>query len=415
MGGDLNLKKSWHPDLLKNQTRVWEQEQKAIAERKRTEERLKEIKEERAKEELQRQLEQTGGKKRVDRVDWMYQGPSDGNSGANEELEAYLLGKRRIDKILKGTDHQKLEKQASQESFMALGNNANSTRDTAAKIKEDPLLLIKQKEQQAYEAMLNDPLKRRQLLASMGKTEEKSSRRKEERHSRRHHHRHRSHSRDREHRHRRRHRSYSRDRDDSRERETERHHRHRRSDSRNPSPRSRSPRPSPSDEGRFGTKREYLEERPSSRRNRYETEDEERRVSRDQSEYRRHGSEEDNRRELGHRRPRKDDGGRRDNYDRKPRNDDRGYGDRCSAGRRYEGSNGARANSSNSAAEEERVRKLDAMQQAASELDDNREKRLAALDERDRQEREADDRARERSGKYGDREFVNGLRKKIFN
>ena len=36
MGGDLNLKKSWHPALMTNQKRVWEEEKKALDERKRS-------------------------------------------------------------------------------------------------------------------------------------------------------------------------------------------------------------------------------------------------------------------------------------------------------------------------------------------------------------------------------------------
>ena len=102
MGGDLNLKKSFHPGLMRNQRRVYDEEQRALDERKRTQQRINELKEERAKEDVQRQLEAAGGQKRVDRVDWMYQGPTDGQSGTTEEREAYLLGKRRIDGLLKG-------------------------------------------------------------------------------------------------------------------------------------------------------------------------------------------------------------------------------------------------------------------------------------------------------------------------
>jgi hypothetical protein len=52
------------------------------------------------------------------------------------------------------------------------------------------------------------------------------------------------------------------------------------------------------------------------------------------------------------------------------------------------------------------------MQSAASELDVDRVKRLAALEEREQAAREADDRGRERGG---DRGFVNGLHKKAGN
>jgi len=53
------------------------------------------------------------------------------------------------------------------------------------------------------------------------------------------------------------------------------------------------------------------------------------------------------------------------------------------------------------------------MQQDASHLDVEREKRLAALAVQERAQREAEDRARERSSKYGDKgDFVSGLHRK---
>ncbi|KAF3063991.1 Pre-mRNA-splicing factor CWC25 [Daldinia childiae] len=390
------------PRLLRNQRRVYEEEQKALEERKKTEARIQEIKEERAKEELQKQLAISGGRKVVDRVDWMYQGPSDGQNGTSEELEGYLLGKRRIDNILtKGSDHENLKKTAGPESFMAL-QNANTERDTALKIREDPLLAIKKQEQAAYETMMNDPIKRRQLLASMGQADEKNpAHKKEERHARRH--RHRSHSR--EHRHRRHHRSDSRDRDESRERrrtrdrgdsrdrsENRKHkERHaerperRGSDSRSEHrdndrlrrDRSRSPRRSDTKDDRYRRRQEYSGDRPRERR----------RYSNDWN-----------------------DGDRRDRRDY--RDDRRPHKDGPSNNRH---SKVAGTDSSAESAAEERARKLAAMQEAASELDQDREKRLAALAEKERQEREADDKAREKSGKYGDKEFVNGLRRQVIS
>lgn len=380
-GGDLNLKKSWHPGLMKNQARVYDEEKKALEERKRTEQRIRELKEERAKEEIQNQLEAAGNRKRVDRVDWMYSGPSDTGGGTAEELESYLLGKRRVDNLIKGTDHQKLEKNAGEESFLAL-QNANTVRDTAAKVRDDPLLAMKKQEQAAYEAIMKDPTRRRQLLATMGRTEESTPKSKDDKHSRRHRHRHRSHSRDREHRRHRHHRSDSRTRDDSRDRE--RRHRRHRSNSRDPSPRSRSPRPSRSDEDRYRSRRDHSEERTSEK-------------------------------------PRRDGSERRDTYDRRPHRSERDHTQRGRRdGPRYPNNNGNgnrndNGGSSNAEAEQERARKLAAMQAAASELDEDRVKRLAALEERERLEREKDNKARERSGKYADQEFVNGLRKKVFN
>ncbi|KAF3073264.1 Pre-mRNA-splicing factor CWC25 [Trichoderma lentiforme] len=325
-GGDLNLKKSFHPGLRRNQQAVYEEEQKALAERKRTQQRINEIKEERAKEEIQRQLEAAGGTKRVDRVDWMYQGPTDGQAGTTEETEAYLLGKRRIDNLIKGTDHKNLEKAAGQESFIAL-QNANSARDTAAKIRDDPLLAIKRQEQAAYEAMMNDPIRRRQLLSSMGIDDGKKKDRDGDGDG-----------------HRRKHRRHrSRDRDDDRH-----SRRRRREDSRSRSPRRRHHHRD--DDSESGERRHSYRERRHRPR----------------------------RRSPANARPYKE------------RDDPRQEEQRA----------------------EEQARKLAAMQSAASDLDQDREARLAALEERERAARESDDKARERGG---DRGFVNGLHRKAMN
>lgn len=193
MGGDLNLKKSWHPVLMKNQTRVWQEEKKALEERKKIEQVQKERAEERQIQELQQLQEAAGGKKRLNRVDWMYNGPSSGSAGTTEEMEGYLLGKRRIDGLIKTTEHKKLEKNAGEDSFMAL-QHANTLRDTAAKVRDDPMLAIKKQEQAAYEAMISDPVRRRQLLKAAGAFEDpKEERRERNEGSSRHHHRHRHH------------------------------------------------------------------------------------------------------------------------------------------------------------------------------------------------------------------------------
>jgi len=52
------------------------------------------------------------------------------------------------------------------------------------------------------------------------------------------------------------------------------------------------------------------------------------------------------------------------------------------------------------------------MQVAATDLDQDRERRLKELEERERAAREADDRARERDSRYGGRSFTNNLHKK---
>ncbi|KZF19862.1 hypothetical protein L228DRAFT_270639 [Xylona heveae TC161] len=393
-GGDLNLKKSWHPVLMSNQRRVWEEEKKALDERKKIEQIMKERQEERQIQELQQMQEAAGGNKRANRVDWMYSGPSDGQAGTTEEMEGYLLGKRRIDPLIKGTEHKKLEKAADEGSFMAL-QSANTVRDTAAKVRDDPMLAIKKQEQAAYEAMMNDPSRRRQLLKAAGADEKsRDSERK------RHRHRHRDDDRDHYHRsHRRRreddedrrsrryddkddygdyHRSSRRRRDDEEEDSYRRRHHHRRRSYTPSRSRSRSP----------GREKNGLTRHKSPDRNGY------------RKDYRNGDS-------YSHReqQDRSGERGLKESYSGRNgfRNDYRNGHDRQQNG----------SGSSGPSAEETRAAKLAAMQQDASQLDTDREQRLAAIAEREKAERESEDAARARSSKFGGRgDFISGLNRK---
>ncbi|KAK3363263.1 pre-mRNA-splicing factor CWC25 [Lasiosphaeria hispida] len=420
--GDLNMKKSWHPQRSGNVAATQKAEAEAISERKKLQLRLQEIEEERKKEEIQKTLEAAGGKRKIDRVEWMYAGPTDGQVGDSAESEAYLLGKRRIDKLLQDNEIKKLAKQPSQDE-LAVVSTANNTRDIATKIREDPLLAIKRQEQQAYEAMMNDPIKRRQLLASIGieDTQQKTKRREEKREK--HHHRHRSS------------RHYGDDRGSER-----RSHR-RRSDSKN---RSRSPRRDRSRSPRRARSRSPRRDNSRSPRRHGGEEDERARRHRDSPDRRRsspdrkrHWSEPE---EGGYRRDRREDSQsqrprdsrkkeesrspsppprrrdrspERDAPPRRPFDDRAPYRprkdyDRDSKPARQQIGGGPAPDPDQ--AEQERARKLAAMQAAATDLDKDRELRLAAIEAADRAQREADDKIRQRNKKYGGTAgFVNNL------
>jgi len=164
-GGDLNMKKSWHPLLLKNQERVWLEEKKALEEKKKLDQLRKEKEEERQIQELQRLQEEQTGKKRQEKLEWMYSTPATGSGQNANDLEDYLLGKKRVDKILTADENDKVG--AAHKNFIAT-QFANSARDTAAKIRDDPLLAIKQQEQAAYQALMSNPLRLRQMQEKNG-------------------------------------------------------------------------------------------------------------------------------------------------------------------------------------------------------------------------------------------------------
>ena len=376
-GGDLNLKKSWHPVLMSNQRRVWEEEKKALDERKRIEQMMKERQEERNIQEIQEMQEAAGGTKRAQRVEWMYSGPSAGQAGTTEEMEGYLLGKRRIDGLIKGTENKKLEKASTEDSFMAL-QNANTLRDTAAKIREDPMLAIKQREQAAYEALMNDPVSRRRLLKEAG--HDVKPKEKERRHKHRHHH--------------------HDDRYDD-------HH-------------SRS-------------KRRWLddEERSSRKRQRYDEED--RYHRRSYREHRRRSDSSAHSRSSTPPRRRRSPSPYSQRRSRSPspyyHHRSRLPPPRQTNGHRLNHSKSFPSNrppprrntSSPEVKSKEKARdqvvdqsaRLSAMQADANDLDAVRSNRLAAIEERERVERDAEQRARDRSGRYGGRgDFVNGLNRR---
>ncbi|XP_024145234.1 pre-mRNA-splicing factor CWC25 homolog [Oryzias melastigma] len=180
-GGDLNLKKSWHPQTMKNIERVWKAEQKYEAERKKIEELQKELKEERAREEITRFAEEAGAiKKKDDRLDWMYQGPA-GHISRDE----YLLG-RPIDKQI--TDqYAEPESGPSAETGLLPGsifssNTPASTLDLAAKIREDPLFEIRKREQDKKREVLTNPVKMKKIkeMLRLNLEKEKKKKRKKE-------------------------------------------------------------------------------------------------------------------------------------------------------------------------------------------------------------------------------------------
>jgi len=77
-----------------------------LTERKKLQQLQKELEQERAVQELQRLQAESGGGRREERVEWLYAAPAEGTGPNAEELEQYLLGKKRVDKLLKGNEEK---------------------------------------------------------------------------------------------------------------------------------------------------------------------------------------------------------------------------------------------------------------------------------------------------------------------
>ncbi|XP_062364295.1 pre-mRNA-splicing factor CWC25 homolog [Cinclus cinclus] len=187
-GGDLNLKKSWHPQTLRNVEKVWKAEQKHEAERKKIEELQRELQEERAREEMQRYAEDMGTvRKREEKLEWMYQGP-----GGMVNRDEYLLG-RPVDKFILDKVGDK-DAAGSGDTGLLPGSifaraGASSVLDMATKIREDPLFMIRKREEEKKREVLNNPVKMKKIKAllqtSLDKKERKRRKEKRKKHRKR--------------------------------------------------------------------------------------------------------------------------------------------------------------------------------------------------------------------------------------
>ncbi|KAL6254206.1 hypothetical protein P5V15_014828 [Pogonomyrmex californicus] len=189
-GGDLNLKKSWHPSTMKNMEKVRKAEQQNNQENKRIAELKKQIEMEKDREDIKKYAMEQGVIENKDnkKLDWMYKGP---NQMVNRE--EYLLG-RPVDKAFE--QMQQAEKDAE---FNRMPKNhveyecippslrffsGNEQVDLARKIQEDPLYAIRKKEIESRNQLLKNPVKLKQLKELLEQQSSKSKSEKKKKKSR---------------------------------------------------------------------------------------------------------------------------------------------------------------------------------------------------------------------------------------
>ncbi|XP_067624286.1 pre-mRNA-splicing factor CWC25 homolog [Eurosta solidaginis] len=175
-GGDLNLKKSWHPHTMKNQEKVWKAEQAKLQEDKKLKDLRREIEEEKTREELKQIGRNSGVLPQEDKkLEWMYKSSTD-----LINRDEYLLG-RTIDKsfeMLQAEEQRKtqsnmvgvkqsinhVEHEVIPFSIRAYRNIESKEQvDLQRKVMEDPLMLIKQREMESRKKILENPVKLKEL------------------------------------------------------------------------------------------------------------------------------------------------------------------------------------------------------------------------------------------------------------
>jgi len=149
-------KKSWHTGSIQHMEKVWKAEQRTVEEERKVTELRRQLAEEQKILDMKKLHEEATGKKSGDRLEWMYsvkKGPS---------TEEYLLGKPLTEK----EEDKELEQLAKKPGSLWTEGNKNSALDAVAKVKDDPLLVIRQQEQQALKSIITNPLKMKKIKES---------------------------------------------------------------------------------------------------------------------------------------------------------------------------------------------------------------------------------------------------------
>ncbi|XP_029168679.1 uncharacterized protein LOC114938777 [Nylanderia fulva] len=168
-GGDLNLKKSWHPSTMKNMEKVRKAEQQNDQENRRIAELKRQIEMEKDHEDMTKYAMEQGviEKKDDKKLDWMYKGP---NQMVNRE--EYLLG-RPVDKAFEQMQQAEKETEINKPPKNHVEYecippslrffSGNEQVDLIRKMQEDPLYAIKKKEMESRSQLLKNPVKLKQL------------------------------------------------------------------------------------------------------------------------------------------------------------------------------------------------------------------------------------------------------------
>lgn len=172
-------KKGWHTGSLRNIENVWKAEQKHEAEQRKLDELRKQIHEEREKAEFRQLQEQAGLVPKQERLDFLY---DSGLASRKDSSEGF--------KTLESLP-PKAEPEASTSANKASAPGAlfedkpQSANDAWRKLHSDPLLLIKQREQEALARVKNNPVQMAMIRKSV---EAKKKTSDEQKHKEKHHH-----------------------------------------------------------------------------------------------------------------------------------------------------------------------------------------------------------------------------------
>ncbi|KAK6923294.1 CBF1-interacting co-repressor CIR, N-terminal domain [Dillenia turbinata] len=177
-------KKGWHTGSLRNVENVWKAEQKHEAEQKKLEELRKQIQEERERSEFRLLQEQAGLVPRQERLDFLYDSGLAVGKGNNSSSDAPFKSLQ--------PQPQQPESGGPSSSSTAVGalfeDKPHSANDAWRKLHSDPLLLIRQREQEALARVKNNPIQMDLIRKSV--QEKKKEKHEKKEHKKKHQHSH---------------------------------------------------------------------------------------------------------------------------------------------------------------------------------------------------------------------------------
>lgn len=178
-------KKGWHTGSLRNIENVWKAEQKHDAEQKKLEELRKQIHEERERSEFRQIQEAAGLVPRQERLDFLYESGLAVGKGSSEGFKTLQA------QPSSGASSTAAESSSSKAAVPGalFEDKPQSANDTWRKLHSDPLLLIRQREQEAVAMIKNNPIRMAMIRKSLD-SEKKQQEVKKERKRKRNKHKH---------------------------------------------------------------------------------------------------------------------------------------------------------------------------------------------------------------------------------
>nr|AFK40447.1 unknown [Lotus japonicus] len=183
-------KKGWHTGSLRNIENVWKAEQKHDAEEKKLDELRKQIKEERERTEFRLLQEKAGLVPHQERLEFLYDsGLSVGKTSSEgfKSLEAFPKSDAADAPSSSATASNQQQQQGASVPGALFEDKPQSANDAWRKLHSDPLLMIRQREQEALAKIKNNPVKMAIIRKSVeGKEHKKKDPSKKEKQKKHH-------------------------------------------------------------------------------------------------------------------------------------------------------------------------------------------------------------------------------------